>query len=97
MSNSNKCNICCERLLSYKNYTKCTLCHEQSHPKCNFLSKTDAELLLQSKTWTCYNCSKDMFPLVNENINSINDIDLFIVKDDKLKGLSPNYFLVKQN
>ena len=74
MNQSEKCNICTNRLLNYKEYTKCTICKQKSHPKCNFLSKTDAELLLQDndKTWTCYNCMKNIFPLIDENIVNIN-------------------------
>ena len=46
MNQSEKCNICTKRLINYKEYTKCIICKQKSHPKCNFLSKTDAELLL---------------------------------------------------
>ena len=76
MNQSEKCNIYTNRLSNYKEYTKCTICKQKSHPKCNFLSKTDAELLLQvqdnDKTWTCYNCMKNIFPLIDENIVNIN-------------------------
>ena len=76
MNQSEKCNICTKRLINYKEYTKCTICNQKSHPKCNFLTKTDAELLLEDhdNTWTCYNCMKNIFPLINEGIVN-SDID----------------------
>ena len=62
-----KCNICSERLLNYKTYLKCTICCKSSHPKCNNLSKTEAEILKLATSWTCIACSKDAIPPVDNH------------------------------
>ena len=67
MKISSKCNICTNRLINYKTHLKCSLCFQFSHPKCNFLSKTEAEQLHQSSDWTCYNCNRETFPLINNH------------------------------
>ena len=64
-----KCNICSQRLLNYKTYLKCTICCESSHPKCNSLSKTEAEVLKMSTNWTCLACTKETFPFLTATLN----------------------------
>ena len=78
MNQAEKCNICTKRLINYKEYTKCIICQQKSHPKCNFLTKTDSELLIEDHDnfWTCYNCKKNIFPLVDENNENIVNIDI---------------------
>ena len=75
-----KCNICSQRLLNYKTYLKCTMCCESSHPKCNYLSKNEAEQLKLATSWTCLTCTKETFPFFDDyteppttnNYNKIN-------------------------
>ena len=72
MKRSNKCNICSERLLNYRTYLKCSMHHHSSHPKCNFLSKTNADELMLNSDWMCKTCTKDIFPLINDAISHLN-------------------------
>ena len=69
MNQSEKCNICTKRLINYKEYAKCIICKHKSHPKCNFLSKTDAELLIQDQDNTLTVAT--VFPLIDDNIFNI--------------------------
>ena len=78
MKISSKCNICTNRLINYKTHLKCSLCFQFSHPKCNFLSKTEAEQLHQSSDWTCYNCNRETFPLINDHLKNLHMIIIII-------------------
>ena len=66
------CNICSNRLLSYKSYIKCSLCEQYSHGRCNSLSKTDSEIILTNSSlcadWICHACKVEVFPNISDNI-----------------------------
>ena len=72
MKHSKKCNICSARLLNYKTYLKWSVCYHSSHPKCNFLTKTDADELMLNSDWMCNTCTADTFPLINDAVPHYN-------------------------
>ena len=81
MSQRRCCNLCAGRLINYRRALKCNDCHHEFHYKCQNLSKTDAEILLNSEYqnyWTCLDCTNDIFPFMKDDIaipTKINIID----------------------
>ena len=73
MNQRRNCYQCDGRIINYRPPLNCTICHHEFHYKCQQLSKRDAENILNCENqnfWTCYSCTADIFPLINENITT---------------------------
>ena len=61
------CNTC-GKSVKDRNSIKCNLCLTKMHLKCNYLNYVDSQYItFPNKTWHCYNCNKDLFPLTMIN------------------------------
>ena len=72
--NDLKCSACTKKCLARKGILYCSLCSKMYHPKCVNLLPSDVNQLITSNLlvhWTCYTCTHDIFPLLNDSI--IND------------------------
>ena len=72
------CNTC-GKSVKDRNSIKCNLCLTKVHLKCNYLNYVDSQFIkFSNKTWHCYNCSKDLFP-----ITRINNFKLYSLFSDR--------------
>ena len=75
--NDLKCSACSKKCLSRKGILYCSLCSNKYHPRCANLLPSDVTQLITSNLlvhWTCYTCTNDIFPLLNDiNKNSSNE------------------------
>ena len=66
------CNTC-GKFVKDRNSIKCNLSLTKVHPNCNYLNYVDSQYIkFSNKTWHCYNCSKDLFPLATINNVKLN-------------------------
>ena len=72
------CNTC-GKSVKDRNSIKCNLCLTKVHLKYNYLNYVDSQYIeFSSKTWHCYNCSKDLFPF-----RTINNFKLCSLLSDR--------------
>ena len=72
------CNTC-GKFVKDRNSIKCNLSLTKVHPKCNYLNYVDSQYIkFSNKTWHCYNCSKDLYPLT-----TINNFKLYSLLSDR--------------
>ena len=56
-----------------------SVCLTKVHLKCNYLNYVDSQYIkFSNKTWHCYNCSKDLYPLT-----TINNFKLYSLLSDR--------------
>ena len=69
----------CGKSVKDRNSIKCNLCLTKVHLKCNYLNYVDSQYIkFSNKTWHCYNCSKDFYPLT-----TINNFKLYSLLSDR--------------
>lgn len=83
-----KCHHCTKRLLPHKVHLKCSLCENDFHPKCSKLTPSDVNLLNDTnyhQFWTCSNCTYNIFPLHETNLNDCHDKSRKLAKNRTIK------------
>ena len=76
-SSKSKCKVCSKKCLSHKTAINCSLCCIRYHPKCVNLTPNDINQLVHTNIltyWTCPTCTKDIFPLTEDNVLNIDVI-----------------------
>ncbi len=65
------CTCCKRRVNNYKIIFICSLCNNTYHNKCQTLTRNDVKDLTglgHMRHWTCKQCTSDIFPLQNDNV-----------------------------
>ena len=58
------CELCSSRLPKYLPKLVCFLCKKAKHPKCQNLSRADAQRIIeQGDSWICYQCISNILPV----------------------------------
>ena len=72
-----KCTKCTKRIQAHKPRIACCLCENKFHLKCNFLTPSDVDTLIEHqlyRNWSCHECNSGVFPFFGDSQENTSTI-----------------------